>query len=567
MSLLDGLQILFFWGILILLTPFLGMYLANLFDGKRVFLSPYLGWLESLTYRIGGINPVEEMGWTRYAKSVILFNLCGLVLLFLLLVFQGFFLFNPEHFPGVSLSLGLNIAISFVTNTNWQAYAGETTLSYATQMWGLTVQNFLSAGTGAAVLMVLIRGLTRKTTDNVGNFWVDLVRVIVYLLLPLSILFALWLVSQGVVQSLSPYIHAETMEGVAQTIPMGPAASQVAIKMLGTNGGGFFNANGAHPFENPTPLSNFIESLSMLLIPVSTVYAYGILIGSRKHALMLLSVMFIIWEIGFGLATYSESLVNPVLEAFPLMEGKEVRFGVNSAVLWSVNTTSTSNGSVNAMLSSLSPLAGGVALFNMMLGEIIFGGIGVGLCGMLMFVLLTIFLSGLMVGRTPEYLGKKIDKYDIRWVMLAVLTPSALILIGTGISCVLPWIVSTQSSQGPHGLTEILYAFSSAAANNGSAFSGLNADTNFYNLTLGLTMLLARLAIVISSIGIAGSLVVKKTSPVSSGTLSTDTFLFAALLFSVIVIVCALTFFPVLSLGPIVEHLLMLQGQSFPGVK
>lgn len=549
---------------MLILTPILGRFLATLFDGKQTFLHPYLGWIENLSYRIGNINPNEEMGWQRYAKSLLLFNLCGLVALFLLEIFQNFLPFNPQHFPNVPWLLAFNTAISFVTNTNWQAYAGETTLSYATQMWGLTVQNFLSAATSLAVLMVLIRGLTRKLASNVGNFWVDIVRVTTYLLLPLSIIFALWLVSEGVVQTLSPYVQAETIEGVSQTIPLGPVASQEAIKMLGSNGGGFFNVNSAHPFENPTPLSNLLETLAILLIPVATVYAYGLLINSRKQAWMLLSVMFIIWMIGFTVASYSENLMNPVLEAYPLMEGKEVRFGVNDSLLWASVTTATSNGSVNAMHSSLSPLAGGIALVNMMLGETVFGGVGVGLCSMLMFVLLTVFLSGLLVGRTPEYLGKKIDKYDIRWIMLAVLTPSALILIGAGISSALPIALSSLSSEGPHGLTELLYTFTSAAANNGSAFAGIEANTNFYNITLSITMLLARLAILISCLGLAGNLVTKKLSPPSAGSLPSDNLVFAGLLFSVIFIVCALTCFPVFSLGPLAEQLLMLKGQSFP---
>ncbi len=559
MSLVDCFQLFIYFSVLLILTPFLGTFLAALSDGKRTLLTPCLGWLEQLSYRIGGINHNEEMNWKRYAKSMLLFNLCGAITLFFILILQHILPFNPQGFSGLPWPLAFNVTISFVTNTNWQSYAGETTLSYAAQMWGLTVQNFLSASTGIAVLMAFIRGFIRKTTDNLGNFWADTVRIIVYLLLPLSAILALGLVSQGVIQTLSPYEQIETLEkGGTQMIPLGPVASQVAIKQLGSNGGGFFNTNSAHPFENSTPLSNFLEMGAILLLPMSILYAYGLLIGSKKHAWMLFSVMIVLWAIGFGLATYSEHLSSP-----PSLEGKEVRFGVNNSLIWATMTTATSNGSVNAMHSSLSPLAGGVALFNMMVGELIFGGVGVGLCSMLMFVLLTIFLSGLMVGRTPEYLGKKIDKYDIKWVMLAVLTPASLILIGTSVACVVPSALSSISSGGPHGLSELLYAFTSAAANNGSAFAGLNANTDFYNITLGIIMLLARLAILISSLGLAGNLVVKRTSPISLGTLSTDTFLFAALLIGIIIIEGALAFFPALSLGPIIEQLLMLQGKTF----
>lgn len=558
------LQVVLFLGVLLGAIPLLGTYLAALFAGKRTFLQPYFGWLENLTYRIVGINPHDEMPWKRYAKSMLLFNLCGFLILFLILVFQSYLPFNPQNFPDVPLALAFNTAISFVTNTNWQAYAGETTLSYASQMWGLTVQNFLSAATSCAILMALIKGLTRKTNDLIGNFWVDIVRSVIYLFLPLAIILSIGLVSQGVIQTLKPYVEVETLEGGHQTIPLGPAASQIAIKQLGSNGGGFFNTNSAHPFENPTPLSNFLEMVVIVMIPAAIVYAFGLLINSKKHAYMLLAIMFFIWAFGFLLSTYSEHLFNPVLEAYPMMEGKEVRFGINNSLLWSTSTTATSNGSVNAMHSSLSPLSGGVALVNMMLGELVFGGVGVGLCSMIMFVILTIFLAGLMVGRSPEYLGKKIDKYDVQWVMLAVLGPGALILIGAGLSSALPVALTSLFSAGPHGLTELLYAFTSAAANNGSAFAGLNANTDFYNFALGITMLLGRLSILIPSLAIAGNMAIKKISPPSSGTLSTNSLLFATLLFCVIMITGALTFFPVLSLGPVVEHFLMLKGQAFP---
>lgn len=533
-------------------------------EGRRTILHPFLGWLEELTYRVAGVHQYEEMGWTTYAKNLIWFNLFGLAFLFLLQLFQGHLPFNPENMGGISWPLALNTAVSFVTNTNWQAYAGESTMSYGTQMMGLTVQNFLSAATGSAVLMALIRGITRKTTNVIGNFWVDMVRTVIYLLLPLSFIFAIFLVQQGVVQTLSPYEHIETLEKGTQTIPLGPVASQVAIKQLGTNGGGFFNANSAHPFENPTALTNLFEMIALLAIPAAIVYSFGILIKSRTHALLIFCTMLAIWLAGYALSIYSEHHPNPITNAYPLMEGKEARFGISNSILWSTATTATANGSVNAMLESLSPIAGGVAMMNIMLGELIFGGVGVGLCSMLMFVMLTVFLCGLMVGRTPEYLGKKIEKRDVQWITLAILAPSILMLGGAGISCLIPEALKSVSSAGPHGLTELLYAFTSSAGNNGSAFAGLNANTNYFNLVLSLIMLLGRLAIIIPSLAVAGNLALKKTAPASAGTLSTTSFLFAILLIGVILIICALTFIPALSLGPIVEHLLMLEGRTFP---
>jgi potassium-transporting ATPase potassium-binding subunit len=556
-------QVLLFSGLFLCLTPILGIYIANIFTGKSIAAHRILGWLENLCYRMGGINPQEEMSWINYGKALLLFNFLGFITLFFLQLIQEYLPLNPQNFSDVPWSLAFNTAMSFTTNTNWQAYAGETTMSYLTQMLGLTSHNFLSAATGMAALMALIRGLTRKTVETIGNFWADLVCTVVYLLLPLSILLSIVLVSEGVIQTFSPYVEVKTLENAVQTIPLGPVASQVAIKQLGTNGGGFFNANSAHPFENPSAASNFLEMLAILLIPAASVYAYGIMIGSKKHAWLLFFVMFTLWAGGTALASYSEHLHDPVIDAYPLLEGKETRLGITNSLLWTVSTTGTSNGSVNAMISSLSPLAGGVALFNIMLGELIFGGIGVGLCSMIMFALLTVFLSGLMVGRTPEYLGKKIEKREMQWVVLAVLMPGAMILAGAGISSVLPEALSSLSNQGPHGLSEILYAFSSAAGNNGSAFAGLNANTKYYNLSLGLVMLVTRVSIILPSIAIAGLLARKKIAPQSIGTFSTNTILFAILLIGVILIIGALTFFPALTLGPIVEHLLMLEGKSF----
>jgi K+-transporting ATPase ATPase A chain len=491
------------------------------------------------------------------------FNAIGLGVLFLLLLVQGWLPLNPQKFSGVDLALAFNTAASFTTNTNWQAYGGEITCSYLTQMLGLTVQNFVSAGTGNAVLLALIRGIQRKSAQTIGNFWVDLTRTVVYVFLPVCVVLALLLVNQGVIQNLHEYVVAKTLAGESQTIPMGPVASQIAIKQLGTNGGGFFNANSTHPFENPTPLSNFVETFAILTIPAGATYMYGLMIQSRRQGWVIFSVMGILWLAGVGIALMSEHSPNPVLGVHPVLEGKETRFGTSNSVLWAISTTGTSNGSVNAMHSSLSPLAGGMALFNIMIGEVVFGGVGVGLCGMLMFVLLTVFLAGLMVGRTPEYLGKKIEKSEMQWVMLAILAPCALILFGAGLASILPSALESLANSGPHGLSEILYAFSSAAGNNGSAFAGLNANTYFYNIILGMTMILARLAILVPSLAVAGSLVKKQAMTPSLGTFETDRLLFGILLLSVILIVAALTFFPALSLGPIVEQILMRRGQAF----
>lgn len=537
--------------------------MANVFSGKETYMHPPLRWLEKLCYRISGINPRQEMSWKVYAQTLILFNFFGFLSVFFLQLLQYYLPLNPQNFPATSWQQSFDTAISFVTNTDWQTYEGETTLSYLTQMLGLTVQNFLSAATGMAILLSFIRGIIRKTSNTIGNFWVDLVRTVVYLLLPFSIIFAIVLVSEGVIQTISPYVEVSTLENAKQTIPLGPVASQVAIKQLGTNGGGFFNTNSAHPFENPSAISNFLEMFAMIIIPAALVYMYGVMIGSKRHGWLLFFAMFLLWAVGLSLAMYSEHIHNPVLDVYPVLEGKETRLGQTNSILWTVTTTATANGSVNAMISSLSPLAGGIAMFNLMVGELIFGGIGVGLCSLLMYVLLTVFLSGLMVGRTPEYLGKKIEKREMQWVILAVLAPGSLILIGSGISADLPAVLSSLGNQGPHGLSEILYAFSSTSANNGSSFAGLNDNTNYFNITFGLIMLLGRLSIAIPSLAIAGLLAQKKAIPPSTGTFSTNSLLFFILLISVILIQGALTFFTAHCLGPIVEFLLMLRGESF----
>lgn len=563
MSSYDWLQIFFFVGAFCLLTPLLGTYMVRIFDGTATAASWFLGWLEALCYKVGRIDPKIEMTWVEYGKTLLWFNVLGFVSLLMLQLLQGYLPLNPQNFEAVPWDLAFNTAASFITNTNWQSYAGETTLSYLTQMLGLTSQNFLSAATGMAAFLALTRGITRKSVETIGNFWVDIVRMVVYLLLPFSIILAIVLMSQGVIQNFSAYVDVTTLESVQQTIPQGPVASQIAIKQLGSNGGGFFNANSAHPFENPTALTNFLEMLAIMLIPAASVYMYGLLVKSKQHAWLLFGVMLTLWAIGFIIALASEHVYNPVIDAYPILEGQETRFKVTNSILWAVSTTGTSNGSINAMISSLSPLAGGVAMFNLLLGGLIFGGVGVGLCSMIMMVLLTVFLAGLMVGRTPEYFGKKIEKREMQWVVLAVLLPGALILWGAGLSCVIPEALLSLSNRGPHGLSEILYAYASAAANNGSAFAGLNANTVYYNVTLGVVMLLARIAIIMPSLAIAGLLVRKKITPPSIGTFSTNSLLFFVLLTSVIVVINVMTFFPALSLGPIVEHLLMLRGQSF----
>jgi K+-transporting ATPase ATPase A chain len=552
-----AIELVLFLVFLLVLSPLLGKYIANVFLGDTPWLLPYLGWIERGCYKFAGIDDREEMNWKEYGKALLAFNLFGIAFLFLLQIFQGYLPLNPEHFSGVAPAQAFNTAVSFVTNTNWQPYAGETTLSYLTQMVGLTSQNFLSAATGIAALLVLIRGISHNAVTTVGNFWRDLTRSVVYLLLPLSLILALFLVSQGVVQTFSPYIKVTTLEKEAQVIPLGPVASQVAIKQLGSNGGGYFNTNSAHPFENPTPLSNFFEMLVILLIPAALVFTYGRLVGSRKEGRVIFWVMFFLFSTSLASVFLAEHF-------FPSeWEGKETRLGMMSSLLWTISTTATSNGSVNAMLTSLSPLTGGIALFNIKLGEIIFGGVGVGLCSMLMFVFLTVFLSGLMVGRSPEYLGKKIEKREMQWVMLAILLPGLLTLLGSSFAATMKDGIDSIGNKGPHGLTEILYTFSSTTFNNGSAFTSFDASTPAWNWILGIFMLLGRASIILSSLAIGGSLAKKRIAPVSKGTLSTSSFIFAFMLVGTILIVGGLTFFPSLAVGSILENFLMLNGKVF----
>ncbi len=558
----DFLQIVALIAALTILTPILGRFCFNVLTGEGAkILRPFRS-LERVAYKICGIEADAEMDWKQYAAALLLFNLCGFAVVFLLQMLQHLLPLNPQDLPAPSWHLAFNTAISFVTNTNWQSYAGETTLSYLTQMVGLTVQNFVSAATGIAVMAALARGISRKRSGTLGNFWADMTRSTLHILLPLAIILTLVLVGQGVVQNVQGYKTAATIEGREQVLPMGPAASQIAIKQLGTNGGGFFNTNSAHPYENPTPISNWFEVLAILLLPAALVYTFGLMVGSRRHAWILYGVMMLMLIAFIGISAYGEFSNNSALGVAHL-EGKETRFGIVNSIIWSNFTTAASNGSVNAMHSSMSPIAGGIAMFNIMLGEIIFGGVGAGMYGMILFVLLAVFLAGLMVGRTPEYFGKKIEALEMRWTMIGVILPCALILIGSAIACSTSVGLSSLANRGPHGLSEILYAFTSAAGNNGSAFAGLNANTPFYNVALGLCMLLARFGVILPVLVIAGSLVRKKSTPMTAGSFSTEGMTFGLILIATILIVGALTFFPVMALGPILEHLLMLTGTTF----
>ena len=560
---MEMIQVILFFVILVGLTPLLGNFMYRVFTSQRHILHPALGWLERLTYKAGGIDPIEENNWKSYSVNLLLFNFIGFLFLFLVQLWQSHLPLNPEKFPDISWHSSLNTAVSFMTNTNWQGYAGETTMSFFVQMIGLTVQNFVSAATGIAVLLALIRGLSRKTTEKLGNFWVDLTRSTIYVLLPMAIIFSVVLTGQGVIQNFHSSQPVQTLTGKTQVIPMGPVASQVAIKQLGTNGGGYFNANSAHPFENPTPFSNFLEMLAILLIPFSLTYTYGKMTGSVRHGWTLFSAMFILLLAGLCLSLYAEYQGNPLFGNHALMEGKETRFGIANSILWSASTTAASNGSVNAMHDSLSPLAGMIAMLNLMLGEVIFGGVGAGLYGMVIFVILTVFIAGLMVGRTPEYLGKKIEAFEVQMTLVAILAPSILILVFMAWASVGSAGLTGLNNAGPHGFSEILYAFSSAAGNNGSAYAGLNANTVFYNLALGFVMLAGRFGVILPVLAIAGSLALKNITPVSAGTFRTDNWLFITLLIGVILIIGGLTFFPALSMGPIMEHLLLTRGITF----
>jgi K+-transporting ATPase ATPase A chain len=559
----EAIQLILFMVLLITVAPLLGKYMSKVFMGENHIMKPVFGWLEKIIYKISGIKSDEETNWKTYTFGVLIFNFFGLIFLFLLQILQGYLPLNTENLPNVSWHLAFNTASSFVTNTNWQSYSGENTMSYLVQMLGLTVQNFVSAATGIAVVIAMIRGLTRKTSDKLGNFWVDMSRTVIYLLLPLSIIFTIILVGQGTVQTFSHYVAATTMQRTQQVIALGPAASQIAIKDLGTNGGGFFNTNSAHPFENPTPFTNFLIMLALIIISAGLVFTYGHYAKSKRQAWTIFIAMFILFAVGLTISLWAEYGHNAVLNISGNMEGKETRFGIMNSILYSVTTTATSNGSINSMHDSMSPLSGLVAMFNLMLGEIIFGGVGSGLYGMIIFIIFTVFIAGLMVGRTPEYLGKKVEAFEIKMAILAVLAPSVVIKIFSAIACSIPAGLSGLNNAGPHGLSEILYAYSSAAGNNGSAFAGLNSNTIFYNVTLGLGMIIGRFGVIVPAMAIAGSMAKKKITPESSGTFKTDNWLFVILLLSVILIVGGLTFFPPLALGPIVEHYLMHLGVTF----
>jgi len=563
MTLQDILQIVLLFGVLIAVTPPVGNYMYKVFTGNRHFMLPVMGWLERRIYKFIKISPSDGQDWKQYALGLIFFSLAGFLFLFVIQIFQSYLPLNPEKMPDVSWHSAFNTSVSFITNTNWQGYAGETTLSYFVQMLGLTVQNFISAASGIAVLLVLTRGISQKHIENIGNFWVDITRIVLYVLLPLSVAFAIFLASQGVIQNLKSYETVETLQGTQQIIPMGPAASQIAIKQLGSNGGGFFNSNSAHPFENPTPLTNFLELLAILVIPASLTYTYGRMTGQMKHGWTIFLTMLILLIAGIVISLISEYSAGKAFGDLPLMEGKESRFGITGSILWSTITTAAGNGSVNAMHDSLTPIAGLIAIMNMMVGEVIFGAVGSGLYTMIIFIILTVFIAGLMVGRTPEYLGKKIGAFEVKMAIIAVLLPNMAILLFSALALHGNSGPAGLNNSGPHGFSEILYAYSSAAGNNGSAFAGLNANTVFYNLTLGIAMLAGRFGIIIPVLAISGSLSRKNITPVSSGTFLTDNFLFIGLLISVILIIGGLTFFPALSLGPLIEHLLMNMGVTF----
>jgi K+-transporting ATPase ATPase A chain len=565
MSLTDSVLIVLFLALFLAPAPLLGRFFYRALEGQRTWLTPVFAPLERVGYRLGGIDAQQEQSWQQYALALLMFNLVGLLLLFLMLLLQAYLPLNPQHLPGVEWTLALNTAISFVTNTNWQAYSGEATLSYFSQMIGLGVQNFVSAATGIAVLVALSRGLSRRSAHALGNFWVDLTRATLYVLLPLSLVLAVLLIWQGVPQTFSAYVDATTVQGSTQTLPLGPVASQIAIKQLGTNGGGFFGVNSAHPFENPTALSNLLEMVSLLLIPAALVFTFGHYVKDLRQSRAILACMLGLLLIGMGVSLWAEWQSNPALASLAVeqgasLEGKESRFGITASVVWSVATTAASNGSVNAMHDSLSPLSGLVALFNMMLGEVVFGGVGAGLYGMLLNVLIAVFLAGLMVGRTPEYLGKKLDAREVRLLVATLLVMPLGVLVLGALAISLPGPVAAISNPGAHGFSQLLYAYTSATANNGSAFGGFGANTAFHNLMQGLAMLLGRYGYILPVLAIAGSLAAKRTVPQGPNSFPTHGPLFVTLLTLTILLVGGLTFLPTLALGPIADQLTLLSG-------
>ena len=568
MSLNGWLQILVFLAAVAAATVPLGRYMARVFGGERTWLDPVLRPIERVLYRLSGIDPEREMRWTEYAGALVLFSTVSMLVLYLLQRGQAWLPLNPEHLPNLQRALAFNIAASFVTNTNWQAYSGESTMSHLTQMAGLAYQNFMSAAAGIAVAIAVIRGIAGRQVQTLGNFWVDTTRAALWVLLPFCLIGALFLVQQGVVQNLTPADHVRVVDPSGtvreQVLPHGPVASQEAIKQWGTNGGGFFNANSSHPFENPTPLTNFFQMFAIFAVSAGLTHTLGLMTGSTKHGWAVWAAMAALFLVGVTAVCWAEAHGNPLLGlSGGNMEGKEVRFGIASSALFATATTDASCGAVNAMHDSLTPIGGLVTLANIMLGEVVFGGVGAGLYGVLLFVILSVFIAGLMIGRTPEYLGKKIEAFDVQMAVLAILASPLFILLGAAISLVAPFGVSALANTGPHGLSEILYAYTSAAGNNGSAFAGLSANSDWYNVTLGVAMIGGRFLVMLPLLAIAGHLAAKPRIPEAAGTFPVTTPLFTGLLVGVIVIVGALTFFPALSLAPIVEHLLMQAGRTF----
>jgi K+-transporting ATPase ATPase A chain len=562
------LQILLFFGIVLALTKPLGTYMVRVFNRERTLLDPVLGPIERLIYRVSGVQPDVEQHWTTYTIAMLLFNFVGLLVLYAMQRFQHLLPLNPQALGAISEDSSFNTAVSFTSNTNWQSYVPESTMSYFTQMAGLTFHNFVSAATGIALAIALVRGFARHEKKTVGNFWVDLTRCTLWILLPICLLVAPILVWQGVPQNLNRYAVAKTVEGTDQTIAQGPVASQEVIKELGTNGGGFFNANSAHPYENPTPLTDLMEMLLIFVISAGLTYTFGLMVKDTRQGWALFAVMAVLFFLGVSVAYWSEASGNLALAGMGIdpaggnMEGKEVRFGVANSALWATVTTDTSCGAVNSMHDSFTPLGGMVPMINMQLGEVVYGGVGSGLYGMLVFAILSVFIAGLMVGRTPEYLGKKIEAKEVTMAVLAVLILEFSILGFTALASVTAGGLAGPLNKGPHGFSEILYAYSEGTGNNGSAFAGLSANTIFYNLTIGLAMLFGRFLMIVPTLAIAGSLVKKKLLPASSGTFPTTGPLFVALVVGVILIVGGLTFFPALALGPIVDHLYMLTGKT-----
>jgi K+-transporting ATPase ATPase A chain len=567
------LQFVAFFAVLLLLTRPLGLYIARVVEGEKTFLDPLLRPIERLFYRACGIHADQEMSWQQYSAAMLIVSFVSLLLTYLIERAQAILPWNPQHLAGVAPALAFNTAVSFTTNTNWQSYTPETTMSYFTQMVGLAYHNFLSAAIGIAVAIALVRGIARKQSTTIGNFWVDTTRVILWILLPICLVIAPVLIGQGVIQNFKPYTAITTLQHGAQSLAQGPVASQEVIKELGTNGGGFFNANSAHPFENPTPFSNFIEMELILLIPAALTVTLGKMTGSSGHGWAVFSAMAILFVAAFAVCYWAESQPHPLLHGVDQkttlvnsganMEGKEVRNGISQSALFATATTDTSCGAVNSVHDSFTPLGGMVLMVNIMLGEVVFGGVGSGLYGMLIFVVLSVFIAGLMVGRTPEYLGKKIESYDVKLAMLFVLIFPLLILVLAAIAVLYPVALASLNNSGPHGFSEILYGYLSTAGNNGSAFAGLNANTNWYNLTLAFNMLAGRFFMKVPMLALAGNLALKKSVPPSSGTFPVNTPLFTVLLVGVVLIVGALTFFPALSLGPILEHLLLHAGKTF----